>query len=370
MKKLFTKIIAVAVSTAAVLSLTGCGSVSYNYDKTSTKYEVSKELSDPNASENTKRLYSFLCDIYGEKILSGQVCDDGVNGGEMTVIKDTTGVYPAILSMDFMEYSPGRPDGGVNGKTIEYGIEWWEMGGILEYHWHWITDSRYTRDGKNWYSTFYTDSTTFNLEKALNGSDNYGHAMLLQGIEAIAAQIQILADRDIPILFRPLHEASGGWFWWGASGKDAYIELYRLMYDQLTNYYGLHNIIWVWNGQDEDWYPGDEYVDIVSYDSYPGKQIYTSQKKLFDMTQAVPASAKPVYMSENGCVFDPDLAVSDDAMWGCFITWQGEFIEKTVVGAAVLSEEYNEEYMLKKVYESDRVLTLDELPDLEKYSIK
>ncbi len=369
MRKTLAKILAVAVGLTSILSMAACGDTKYNYTKTDDKYKVSKELSDKNASENTKRLFSFLCDIYGEKVLSGQVCDDGMKGPEIEVVKETTGKLPAILSMDFMNDSPGHTT-GKEGKTTEYGIEWWEQGGILEYHWHWRTYDEYTKSGKQWYSTFYTDSTSFNLKNALNGKDNKGKAMLLKGIEVIAGQIKVLADKDIPILFRPLHEASGGWFWWGASGPDAYIELYKLMYDQLTNYYGLHNIIWIWNGQDAKWYPGDEYVDIVSYDSYPGKRVYASQKKLFDMTQATPSENKMVYMSENGCVFDPELAVQDNCLWGSFITWSGEFIQKTALGKAALSQEYNEKDKLIEVYQSDRVLTLDELPDIKKYSIK
>ncbi len=369
MKKTLAKILALTIGITSILAMTACGDVKYNYKKTDDLYQVSKELSDKNASENTQRLYSFLCDIYGEKVLSGQVCDKGMNGPEMEVIRETTGKTPAILSMDFMDDSPGHVT-NMEGKTTEYGIEWWEQGGILEYHWHWRTYDEYTKPGEQWYGTFYTKSTTFNLKNALSGKDNKGNAMLLKGIETIAAQIKILADKDIPILFRPLHEASGGWFWWGASGPEAYIELYKLIYDQLTNYYGLHNIIWIWNGQDAKWYPGDEYVDIVSYDSYPGKRVYTSQKKLFNQTQKVPSQNKMVYMSENGCVFRPDDAAKDSALWGCFITWQGEFIQKTVVGAPSLSEEYNEKDVLKEVYNSDRVLTLDELPDISKYSKK
>ena len=78
---------------------------------------------------------------------------------------------------------------------------------------------------------------------------------------------------------------------------------------------------------------------------------------------------KPVYMTENGCIFDPDLAIRDGAMWGMWSTWQGEFVAK---GTAIhtLSEQYTEESMLIKAYEHEAVVTLDELPDLKSYPIR
>lgn len=111
----------------------------------------------------------------------------------------------------------------------------------------------------------------------MDGEDKEGYDLLMADIDAIAEQLLILKEAKVPVLFRPLHEASGGWFWWGASGPEAYKELYRLLYDRLTNEYGLDNLIWVWNGQDAEWYPGDEYVDIIGEDIYPGERVYQSQ---------------------------------------------------------------------------------------------
>ena len=78
---------------------------------------------------------------------------------------------------------------------------------------------------------------------------------------------------------------------------------------------------------------------------------------------------KMVVMSENGCVFDPELAKRDGAMWGLFCTWGTEFVAKNT-SIYSYSEQYTEKDMLKKAYDSDIVLTLDELPDLKEYPIK
>ena len=203
----------------------------------------------------------------------------------------------------------------------------------------------------------------------MNGEDQEGYDLLMQDIDAIAKQLQILQEADVPVLWRPLHEASGGWFWWGASGPEAYKQLYILLYDKLTNEYGLNNLIWLWNGQDKEWYPGDEYVDIIGEDIYPGEQVYTSQVNKYLEAVDYTEAKKMVVLSENGCVFDPDIAVRDGAMWGFFCTWGGEFVAKS---SAIYSysEQYTDTEMLKKAYDSDVVITLDELPDLKTYPIR
>lgn len=330
-------------------------------------YEVSKKLSNPDASEITKRLFSYLADIYGEKFLSGQVCDEGMYGKEMVVIKNTTGKTPAVLGLDLMGYTPSRVENGDSSKMVENAISFWENGGIVEVHWHWNAPSKYLKDP--WYSGFYAKYTTIDLKKIMDGEDTEGYELLMADIDAIAAQLLRLKEAGVPILFRPLHEASGGWFWWGASGSEAYLKLYRLLYDRLTKEYGLDNLIWVWNGQAKDWYPGDAYVDIIGQDIYPGEHVYTSQASTYFETASWSTERKMVYLTECGCIFDPELAYRDGAMWGMWAVWQGEFVRKDIAFAK-LSEQYTEKAMMIKAYEDERVLTLEELPDFSTYPLE
>ena len=330
-------------------------------------YEAEAKLINPNATEETKRLMSFLVDMYGEKILSGQYCDEGPYGKEMQVIKDVTGKQPAILGMDLMDYTPVNAAHGSSQKIVQNATNHWNNGGIVALQWHWNTPEEYAIS--EWWGTFYTDSTRFNLKKAMNGQDQTGYDALMKDIEAIAKPLLELQEAGIPVLFRPLHEASGGWFWWGASGPEPYKELWILLYDKLTNEYGLNNLIWVWNGQAADWYPGDEYVDIVGEDIYPGEKVYTSQIAKYLEVAGYSGERKMVYLTECGCIFDPDLAVRDGAMWGMWATWQGEFVRKTSGMGTRLSEQYTEEYMMKKAYDHETVITLDEMPDLKTYPI-
>ena len=330
-------------------------------------YQVSAELVNPNATENARRLMSYLADNYGKKILSGQYCDTGMYGKEFQVIRKETDKTPAVLGLDFMEYTPSFVENGSNGRSTELALQCWEQGGIVTFCWHWNAPSKYLTG--NWYSGFYAQYTNIDLAKIMNGEDQEGYDLLMQDIDAIAAQLKILQDAGVPILWRPLHEASGGWFWWGASGADAYIQLYRLLYDRLTNEYGLNNLIWVWNGQNKDWYPGDEYVDIIGEDIYPGERVYTSQVNKYLEAVGYTTPPKMVVLSENGCVFDPELAIRDGAMWGFWCTWNGEFVAKSTAIYSY-SEQYTEAEALKRFYSNDAVITLDELPDLREYPIR
>lgn len=327
-------------------------------------FEVSPVPVNENADENARRLLSYLCDCYGKFVLSGQYCDRGMNGPENAAIFKETGKYPAVLGLDMMNYSPANVAHGTKSQTVEQAIEYWNAGGIVALCWHWTAPAEYLTG--TWYSAFYTEHTNIDLAKIMNGEDPAGYDLLLRDMDAIAAQLKRLQDAGVPVLWRPLHEASGGWFWWGAKGSEAYIKLYRLMYEKFTGEYGLNNLIWVWNGQDKDWYPGDEYVDIIGEDIYPGEQVYASQLPRFLAAAEYTPTRKIIALSENGCLPDPDLMLRDGAMWSYLGTWNGEFVLNQSGG---LSERYTDVEMLRKFYQHELVVTRDEVPDLKTYPL-
>lgn len=334
-------------------------------------FNVSPDLCDSKALNTAKSLMKFLTDSYGKYIITGQYGDKGIDGPEFKAIYNATGKYPAILGLDLIEYTPSRVSHGSVGKDVEYAIKFHEKGGIVTFCWHWNAPEKYLYHSETepWWKGFYTEGTNIDLAAIMQGDDEEGKALLIKDIDTIAYQLKRLQDKDIPILFRPLHEASGGWFWWGAKGAEAYIQLYRLLYDRLVNFHDIHNLIWVWNGQNKEWYPGDEYVDIIGTDIYPGERVYSSQSaKFFELSSWIQNRRKIIALTENGCMFDPDLSFRDNALWAYFGTWEGEFL--TLNNTPALSEKYTETSMLKKVYNHEKVLTLEELPDLSNYGTK
>ncbi len=327
-------------------------------------YNVTAELSNPNADGHTKMLYNFPKDIYGKYSLSGQFAGNGRESDEYKAILGATGKSFAVLGLDVGNYTHTAQVNGAECMAVEYAHDWYyNAGGIVQMCWHWLSPIVAVADGKEWWDSFRAESSKIDLEAVMNGEDELVHKKLLDDIEDVAEQLKRLQEDGVPVLWRPLHEASGGWFWWGKSGAEAYKKLWRELYDQLTNVYGLNNLIWVWNGQDADWYPGDDVVDIVAWDIYPGEREYGSFSPTFAKCADCSGETKLIALSENGCVMDPELTWRDNARWLFWGTWSGEFC----VRDGALSEQYTDKSMLQKAYDSEYTLTLDELPNLRKY---
>lgn len=327
-------------------------------------YNITSSLVNKNSTANTKKLYSFLKDSYGKYVITGQQCDGGINGNEFKAIKNLTGDYPALLGLDMMDYTPSRTAFGTSSSAVEKAIEFANKGGIVTFCWHWNAPTEYLNSTANspdgWWGGFYTQSSKFDIAKVMNGQDAKGKKLLDRDIKEIAKQLKRLEKAGVPVIWRPLHEGSGGWFWWGAKGSDAYKKLWKYLYKELTNTYGCNNLIWVYNGQSADWYPGDEYVDIVGEDIYPGNHVYDPQVSRFKQAINYGSKTKITALTENGCIFDIDSAVSINALWSWFMTWGGEF----TVNGSNYSEKYTEKSVIQKMYASKYSLTLGSLPKI------
>ena len=349
------------------------------------KLSPSDTLSNPNADDNTKRLYNYLLDVYGEKVISGQQENCGShcyninsyeqsgadfsyfedNEAEFTYLSNVTGELPAIRGIDFLTYN----------STVDYqdyaaerAIEWYnDFNGIPAICWHWCVPSE--ENGTT--AAFYLESananyTTFSISRALT-EGTWENDVLLADIKLIAEKFQMLEDAGVPCLFRPLHEAEGAWFWWGAEGAEYCVELYRLLYEKLTNEYGLNNIIWEWTSStfvtSADWYPGDDVVDIVSYDKYNATNYTGNLSSIPSTFYSLVASTdgeKMVAMSENDTIPSLDNLVKDKAAWLYFCPWYGNYLTDNALNPAD---------NLKEIYQSEYCVTLDELPDLKEYRL-
>ena len=337
---------------------------------TEDTYKVEPTLVNPNADENTKRLYKFLCDIYGKYSLAGQYADEGRASSEYEKITAKTGKTFAVLGLDMGNYSLGSKAHGAESKTVEYAYDWYKnAGGIVQLCWHWTTPEDYAVNAGDqpWYSSFYKEGSKLDLDKIMNGEDDAAYQLLMDDIDNMANELARLRDAGVPVLWRPLHEAAGGWFWWGNCEPESYKKLWNVMYDKMTNEHNLTNLIWVWNGQDPAWYPGDETVDINGWDIYACNHVDSSQSGRFDdMATNYGTKTKLIALTENGCVMDPDKVFNDNARWLFWGTWSDPFTMKLGV---VINDEYTTVELLTKAYNHERVLTLDELPDLQNYPL-
>ncbi|MDQ2687242.1 MAG: beta-mannanase [Armatimonadota bacterium] len=277
--------------------------------------------SDPQATPQARALLRSLTQSYGSKTLSGQS-----NWADSQYVHETTGQWPAILGMDLMDYSPSRlANGSKPGNAVEDTMqETQQTGQIITVHWHWNAPMHLTDTKENpWWSGFYTKATTFDVAAALDHPESPEYQHILSDMDTIAVQLQKYQAAGVPVLWRPLHEAEGGWFWWGAKGPEAYKKLWRLMYTRLTKTHKLHNLIWVYSsGTDPKWYPGDDVVDVVGVDEYP-KDPSDALTTVWDKLLNQYGGRKSLALTEFGGVPDVTKMQQFGVRWAYFMTWNG-----------------------------------------------
>jgi mannan endo-1,4-beta-mannosidase len=312
-----------------------------------------KNLINPNSNEATKEVYAFLRSNYGKNIISGQT-------SYWDELIDIAGKTPLIRAFDFQSYTIGYPylwDNSIGGHSFGWhdngntqsAIDWHkstEGKGIVSFQWHWHSPW----GGQVSSNTFYTQHTSFDVSKAVTpGTDEY--TAIIADIDSIASQLKHLQNENIPVLWRPLHEAGGQWFWWGAKTAKDCLALYDILYNRLTNHHQLNNLIWVWSTPEEDWYPGNDKVDIIGFDSYPGEYVYGSQKAVFNKLYSMVEGRKMIAMTENGPIPDIDKCIEEDAMWLYFSAW------------ADLVAQQNTNEHIRKVYAHKKVITIENRND-------
>lgn len=236
-------------------------------------------LSDKKATKKTIQLYQNLNKIRDKGILFGHQDDlaYGVNWkyeAGRSDIKDVVGDYPAVYGWDIAGIEKDQPnniDGVPFAKMKQYIIEANERGGISTISWHFDNPAT----GKNAW-----DNTPNSLKTVLVGGEN--HKKFTTWLDKAAVFFLALKDKegkDIPILFRPFHELTGGWFWWGKGTctPEDFKTLWKFTFNYLQKK-GVHNLIYGYNtgsfkteAEFLENYPGSDYADILSFDNYQNK---------------------------------------------------------------------------------------------------
>ena len=311
---------------------------------TNGKDQVVMKLSNANADKTTEKVYSYICDTFGNKIISAQQESTwmGSTEYEMDYIYETAGKRPAMRGFDFM-------DDDFKG-VVNRSIDWWNNGGLVTICWHCGSDFADSYDEckndeiDNW-DLILTDGTPEN-KAFIEGMDKAGNALLE------------LQEAGVTVLWRPFHEFDGAWFWWGKGGPDNFKKLWIMMYNHFTYDLELNNLIWVLgyshNGYDyktkpAQWYPGDEYCDIVGADSYEVEEN-KAEKRLYKITEKITEKKKPLIFHECGLI--PEIEDLQAVPWCSFMTWHTEWLIDT-----------NSKEHIREIYNSDYVVTLDDLPD-------
>lgn len=321
-------------------------------------------LSNKDSDYNAKALYQYLCESYGKQVLLGQHDTIGTSA-ETDMIYKTTGKYPAIRFGDLMLAT--EKNSITTDTEMNIAMDWASKDGIVGYMWHWAAP-----DDKREY---YADQTDFDIKKAVtkeniaelsledikklqkDGKVSKECVAVVQDIDTVSEKLSTLRDEGIAVLWRPLHEASNGDFWWG-NDKEAYKWLWKLMYERQTKYHKLNNLIWVWSAQNADWYVGDKYCDVLSCDVYDDGNK-DAQVNIMLFLQSI-SKNKPIAMSECGSFPDIQSIADEKAMWAFVGQWGGNYL---MTDDGKLAEENNTAAELIKMYNNNLTLTRDKLPD-------
>lgn len=333
-----------------------------NYD--TLDFSISSSPVDPQATESARKMYSFLYDNFGKKTISGIMTGDmtTANGNvtrhaDVQAVYKASGKYPALIGFDFMNATGVNEnnsyDKSYTTASVNLAKDTYRRGGIPAFTWHWRDPSRKT-------NAFYSSDCTMKITDAMNADYSWNtssalYRRIIKDIDTVADYFLSLQNEGVACIFRPLHEASGGWFWWGREGAQPFIKLYKLVYDEMVSVKGVHNVIWVWNAGEKDalWNPGDNYYDIVSADIYNNDFDYSSNYASFDKLKALTSGHKIIALSENGPIPDIDKEFEEEAVWSWWMpwyqTWNGRFVDKTS----------NDEW--KKCMNDERIITLEDL---------
>lgn len=317
----------------------------------SMPFNIDNNLVTPSASKEAINLYTFLKENFGKKVISGAMANYSTGIEEAQWMYDKTGKWPALTGFDFINYT--RDWSSINfGELVNNSEKWWNNNGLVTVMWHWRDPLRNT-DG------FYTKDTSFDITK-VNDPNSAEYKAMIADIDIIAGYLKQLKDNNIPVIWRPLHEASGAWFWWGAKGAEPCKTLWRLMFDRLVNHHKLNNLIWVWtcdaSSDALNWYPGNNYVDIIGMDIYAGENAHGSQSVLFDKIKELYQGKKLLALSECGSIPSVDAMFEHGDIWSWFMPWNGDYTH---------SDKYNGATYFKSLFNNDKVITRDKMPNLK-----
>ncbi|WP_163408355.1 glycoside hydrolase family 26 protein [Flavobacterium ajazii] len=286
-----------------------------------TTIDTNLSLSDKKATKETIVLYKKLQQLTQKGYLFGHQDDlaYGVNWKyepHRSDVKDVTGDYPAVYGWDIAgleKDDPNNIDGVPFDKMKQYIEEANDRGGISTISWHFDNPAT----GKNAW-----DNTPNALKTILPGEKN--HAKFTSWLDKAASFFLSLKDKkgkNIPILFRPYHELTGGWFWWGKGNctPEDFKTIWKFTFEYLQKK-GVHNLIYVYNTSSFNSkeaflenYPGDDYADILSFDTYQNnndingeKFITETQSQLKIINEITQKNHKLIALAEAGYEAIPD----------------------------------------------------------------
>jgi mannan endo-1,4-beta-mannosidase len=321
-----------------------------------------------NATPEARALLKSLCAISGKYILSGQHNFPAHLSQHSDKLAQEVGKYPAIWGSDF-GFTGGDDKDSIahRQEMIDEAKKQAAQGSIIVFCWHMLrpTEDEPGVPGASWGGSVQARLSDEQWAELIT-PDTPLHKRWEKYMDTAAGYLKQLQDAHIPVLFRPMHENNGTFFWWGGRpGMGGTAELYRQVYARMVYVHHLDNLLWVWNqngpaptGEFINFFPGLKYADIISYDNYrtlDDRYYY----ELMDL-----AEGKPVALGEIGQPFAPEL-LKTQPRWVYFMGWSGIFESSGDVCRPMESPEQCQarQARLKTLFADPRVLGRGELAD-------
>lgn len=284
---------------------------------------VEHEPVTPNASPEARALLKFLYSISGKHTVIGQHNFAGVHTLSTAAAALRLGKIPALYGTDWGFSRAGDIDSiYARDMTVQEIIKQYRAGSIIAICWHEVrptADEPVTFQGSP--TSVQGHLSDADWDQLLTPGSEINKRWCAQ-VDVIAGYLKQLEAAHVPLLWRPVHEMNGNWFWWGGRlGDRGTKQLYRMMFDRLVNHHKLTNLIWVWNcdqpsqpdRQFVDYFPGQQYVDVLALDCYG-----TFQQRFYDEMNAL-SDGKVLAISEGGPPA-PDV-YKTQPKWAYYMPW-------------------------------------------------
>ena len=310
---------------------------------------LANKMVDKQLIPEAAKLYRYLLAVsQAGKVIYGHQNDTHhkmfrVDSGSASDCKDVTGSIAGVVGMDSLsltgdelKLTTEEKASGVTytDKLVKIAADADKQGAIITFSMHMpnfdVVAKKPRINGAYDFQGYSPHVLTGDVGKRIlpEGDLNEVYRAYLDMVADFALRLQ---DKHIPVIFRPLHEHNGFWFWWGGrniSSKD-FTALWKYTVGYMRDVKGVHNFLYAYspNGPfaDEtaylDRYPGDDYVDILGVDTYDDDQSGAWYKNLSQtltvMEKLGQKRHKVIALTEAGVRKGGSLAVRDnvDKQW-------------------------------------------------------
>lgn len=299
--------LALAVAMAPTRSALGAGAAAATPAPAAAVCAQQPHTADPQATAQAvavyQYLYSLTCGtgpvdgvVSGQNIGHGSQATDtsGLLGYQRLIgqLAQQTGHYVGLVGLDYEHDFIFTPQQLSQANQVLIGHA--QRGGLVTVNFSpqspWLNDESDIAANPGVWTNTRTDNGQLNgvnLSDILDPTTPAGQVWQRK-LTRIADALTELRDAGVVVLWRPMQEMNGYWFWWGTTlqkdNASIYIQLWRNMFQYFTQVRHLDNLLWVYspatyptdptqqiaqNIRSAAWsYPGDAYVDIVAGTSY------------------------------------------------------------------------------------------------------